>query len=147
MKIAIANDHIALGLKLHIAGYLREKGYEVEDLGTDSPERTDYPLFAKKCAEAVTKKRADLGILICGTGVGMSIAANKRHGIRAVCCSEAYSAKMARQHNDANILCFGARVIGEATAEEICDAFLEAGYEGGRHQRRVDMIAEAEREG
>lgn len=146
MKIAIANDHIAVDLKRHIAGYLTEKGHEVEDLGTNSPERTDYPLWAAKCAAMIQNGKADLGILICGTGVGMSIAANKHRGIRAVCCSEPYSAGMARKHNNANILCFGARVIGEATAEQLCDAFLGSEYEGGRHQRRVDMIAEAEDE-
>lgn len=144
MRIAVANDHIAVALKRHIADYLSNNGHEVEDLGTDSTERTDYPIYAEKCADAVVSGRAELGILICGTGVGMSIAANKHPGVRAVCCSEPYSAEMARRHNDANILCFGARVIGEATAEMICDAFLAAEYEGGRHQRRVDMINEAD---
>lgn len=145
MQIAIANDHIAVALKRHIVGYLTEKGHKVEDLGTDSSERTDYPLYAEKCALAVTSGHAKLGILICGTGVGMSIAANKQPGVRAVCCSEPYSAEMSRRHNDANILCFGARVIGEATAEQLCDAFLGAEYEGGRHQRRVDMINSADK--
>lgn len=144
MKLAIANDHIALALKRHIVEYLKTSGHEVIDLGTDSTERTDYPVWAKKCAECVTGGNADLGILICGTGVGMSIAANKHRGVRAVCCSEPYSAEMARRHNNANILCFGAKVIGEATAEQLCDAFLSAEYEGGRHQRRVDMISAEE---
>ena len=144
MKLAIANDYIAVTLKRHIAEYLKTSGHEVIDLGTDSTERTDYPVWAKKCAECVTGGKADLGILICGTGVGMSIAANKHRGVRAVCCSEPYSAEMARRHNNANILCFGARVIGEATAEQLCDAFLRAEYEGGRHQRRVDMITAEE---
>ncbi len=141
MKIAIGNDHVALSMKKHIVGYLEAKGFEVVDVGTDSEERTDYPVWAQKCAEKVQTGDCDLGILICGTGVGMSIAANKQRGIRAVVCSEPYSAMMSRAHNNANMLCFGARVVGEATAEQLVDAFLSAEYEGGRHQRRVDMIA------
>ncbi len=144
MKIAIGNDHIALSMKKHIVMHLESLGFEVVDVGTDCEERTDYPIWAKKCAEQIQLSYCNLGILICGTGVGMSIAANKLHGIRSVVCSEPYSAMMSRFHNNANILCFGARVVGEATAEQLVDAFLSTAYEGGRHQRRVDMIAEFE---
>lgn len=144
MKISIANDHVALEMKRHIKKYLETRGHEVTDFGTNLTERTDYPVWAKKCADSLQNGDSELGILICGTGVGMSIAANKLCGIRAVVCSEPYSAKMARAHNDANVLCFGARVIGEATAEEICDSFLSSAYEGGRHQCRVEMITEFE---
>jgi ribose 5-phosphate isomerase B len=145
MKIAIGNDHVALDLKNHIKGYLEEKGYEVVDFGTYTSEHTDYPIYAKRVADAIVAKECELGILICGTGVGISIAANKVDGIRAAVCSEPYSAALTRQHNNANIIAFGARVIGTATAEMIVDAFLNAEYEGGRHQNRVDMITKIEK--
>ncbi len=144
MKIAIGNDHIGLEMKNHIKLYLEEKGFEIVNFGTDSNERCDYPVFAKKVAEAVKKGDCTFGILICGTGVGISIAANKVKGIRAIVCSEPYSAKLSRQHNNTNIVAFGARVIGTATAENIVDEFLSAEYEGGRHQKRIDMIADIE---
>lgn len=146
MKIAIANDHTAVEMKNHIKSYLEAKGFEVENLGTDSTERCDYPVYGKAVAEGVKGKKYDFGILICGTGVGISLAANKVRGIRAVVCSEPYTAKLARQHNNANIVAFGARVIGTATAEMIVDEFLNAEYEGGRHQRRIDMICDIENE-
>ncbi len=146
MKIAIGNDHVGYNLKLHLSEYLKQKGYDLENFGCDSEESCDYPVFAKKVAEAVASGRCDLGILICGTGVGISIAANKVKGIRAVVCSEPYSARLARQHNDANILAFGARVIGPAIAEMIVDEFLNAKFEGGRHQKRVDLISQMENE-
>lgn len=146
MKIAIGNDHVGYNLKLHLIDYLKEKGYEMIDCGSHSEESCDYPIFGKKVAEAVVKGECDLGILICGTGVGISISANKVRGIRAVVCSEPYSARLARQHNDANILSFGARVIGPAIAEMIVDEFLNAQYEGGRHQKRVELIGEIENE-
>lgn len=145
MKIAIGNDHVACGLKVHIKEYLESQGHEVVDFGTHTAERTDYPLYAYKVAKAVTTGACDKGILICGTGVGISIAANKVPGVRAVVCSEPYSAQLSRQHNDTNILAFGARVVGESLAEMIVDAFLSAEYEGGRHARRVDMIGQIER--
>lgn len=145
MKIAIGCDHVGYGLKLHIIGYLKDKGYEMMDFGTDSEESTDYPIYGVRVARAVKDGRADLGILICGTGVGISLAANKIDGIRAVVCSEPYSAKMSRQHNNANIVAFGARVIGSATAEMIVDEFLNAEYEGGRHAKRVEMLSAIER--
>lgn len=144
MKIAIGNDHVAVDMKNHITEYLKEKGYELINFGTDSTERTDYPIYGKKVADAVAGGECDYGILICGTGVGISLAANKVKGIRAVVCSEPYSAKLSRQHNNANVVAFGARVIGTAAAEMIVDEFLSAEYEGGRHQRRIDMLAEIE---
>ncbi len=144
MNIAIGCDHTALGLKLHIKKYLESQGHTVEDFGTNSPERTDYPIYGKRVADAVVSGRCERGVLICGTGVGISLAANKVHGIRAVVCSEPYSARLSREHNNANIVAFGARVVGYATAEMIVDAFLTAEYEGGRHQARLDMIREIE---
>lgn len=145
MRIAIGCDHVGYQLKLHIIDYLEGKGYEVKDFGTDSEERTDYPIYGKKVAEEIVSGRADKGILICGTGVGISLAANKVNGIRAVVCSEPYSARLSRQHNNTNIVAFGARVIGSAMAEMIVDEFLTAEYEGGRHQKRIDMISEIEK--
>jgi ribose 5-phosphate isomerase B len=146
MKIAIGNDHVAVEMKKHIKKYLEDKGYEIVNFGTDSNERCDYPIFGKKVAKAVASGECELGILICGTGVGISLAANKVKGIRAAVCSEAYSARLTRQHNNANIIAFGARVVGEATAEMIVDEFLSAEYEGGRHQRRIEMITAIEKE-
>ena len=145
MKIAIGNDHVAVEMKQHIKKYLEEKGHEVVNCGTDSSDRTDYPVYGKKVADLVASGECDFGVLICGTGVGISLAANKVDGIRAVVCSEPYSAKLSRQHNNANIVAFGARVIGVATAEMIVDEFLSAEYEGGRHQKRIDMIAQIEK--
>ena len=144
MVIAIGNDHVAVDMKNHIKKYLEDKGHTVINFGTDSSERADYPVYSKRVADAIISKRAELGILICGTGIGISIAANKVKGIRAAVCSEPYSAALTRRHNDANIIAFGARVIGLATAECIVDAFIEAEYEGGRHQNRVDMITKIE---
>ena len=145
MKIAIGNDHVAVDMKNHITKYLEEKGYEIVNYGTDSTERTDYPIYGKRVADAVASGECEFGILICGTGVGISLAANKVKGIRAVVCSEPYSAKLSRQHNNTNIVAFGARVIGNATAEMIVDAFLNAEFEGGRHEKRVEMISAIER--
>ena len=145
MKIAIGNDHVAVDLKKHIQIYLEAKGYEVINFGTDSQERTDYPIYGKMVAAAVVSGECDLGVLLCGTGVGISLAANKVPGIRAVVCSEPYSARLSRQHNNANIVAFGARVVGSATAEMIVDEFLAAKYEGGRHQKRVEMLSAIER--
>lgn len=144
MKIAIGNDHTAVELKNYIKKHLEEKGYEVVNYGTDTSASCDYPLYGKKVADAVASKECDLGVLICGTGVGISLAANKVKGIRAVVCSEPYSAKLARMHNNANIVAFGARVIGQELAAMIVDEFLNAEFEGGRHQRRVDLITAIE---
>ncbi|MBE6682416.1 MAG: ribose 5-phosphate isomerase B [Ruminococcaceae bacterium] len=139
-KIYIGCDHAALHMKNDIIGYLNDKGYDVEDLGPYTPESVDYPEYAEKVGKEVVSDKGSLGILICGTGIGMSLAANKVKGVRAAACSEVYSAKLTRQHNDANILCLGARVIGIETAKMMVDAFVETDFEGGRHKRRVDMI-------
>lgn len=141
MKIAIANDHAAVELKNEIADYVRELGHEVINYGTDSHESCDYPEYGEKAARAVTAKEADCGILICGTGVGISIAANKVKGIRAAVCSEPVTARLVKEHNNANIIAFGARIVGPETAKEIVKAYLTAEFLGGRHERRVDMIA------
>ena len=144
MKIGIGNDHVALEMKNEIKEYLKQKGHLVTDYGTDSPERCDYPVYGEMVANAVAAGEVDRGILICGTGVGISLAANKVRGIRAVVCSEPYSAGLSRKHNDTNILAFGARVIGIELAKMIVDVWLSAEFEGGRHGRRVDMLREIE---
>ncbi len=144
MKIAIGNDHVAIEMKKEIKAYLEGKGIEVLDVGTDSPERFHYPVSGYKVARLVADGKADGGILICGTGVGISLAANKVHGIRACVCSEPYTARLSKQHNNANIIAFGARVIGVEMAKMIVDEWLSAEYLGGRHQLRVDMIHEIE---
>jgi len=144
-KVYIGCDHAALHLKNDVIGYLNDKGYDVEDLGTYTPDSVDYPVYAEKVGRAVVADKGSLGILICGTGIGMSIAVNKIKGVRAAAVSEVYSAIMTRNHNDANVVCMGARVIGIETAKMITDAFLETEYEGGRHQKRVDMITALEK--
>ena len=145
MRIGIANDHVAVEMKQQITEYLESKGYEVVNYGTDSSESFHYPISGEKVALAVKKQEVDLGILICGTGVGISLAANKVNGIRAVVCSEPYTAKLSREHNNTNILAFGARVIGIEMAKMIVDSWLEAEFMGGRHQIRVDMISDIEK--
>ncbi len=140
MKIGIGNDHAAVEMKNDVAAYLKEKGYEVVNYGTDSHDSCSYPEYGEKVGRAVAGGEVDLGILICGTGVGISLAANKVKGVRAVVCSEPYSAKLSRQHNDTNVLAFGARVIGIEMAKMIIDEWLNAEFMGGRHQTRVDMI-------
>jgi len=140
MKVFIGNDHAATEMKNEAVEYLIKKGYDVVNVGTDTNDSVDYPIFAEKVAKGVLGEEGSLGILICGTGVGMSLAANKVKGIRAACVSEPYSARLTRMHNDANIICFGARVIGFGEAALIMDEFLETKYEGGRHAKRVDMI-------
>lgn len=140
MKIGIGNDHAAVEMKNDIAAYLKEKGYDVVNYGTDTSESCSYPEYGEKVGRAVVKGEVDLGILICGTGVGISLAANKVKGVRAVVCSEPYSAKLSRQHNNTNILAFGARVVGIEMAKMIVDEWLDAEFMGGRHQTRVDMI-------
>lgn len=144
MKIAIANDHAAVEMKNFVMDYLKEKGYEVINLGTDSHESCNYPEFGEKLGRAVVDGEADLGIGICGTGVGISLACNKVKGVRAVVCSEPFSAKMSREHNNCNILCFGARVIGQELAKMIIDEWLGAEFAGGRHEKRVQMIMDIE---
>lgn len=140
MKIGIGNDHSAVDMKNEIVEFLKEKGYEVVNYGTDSYESCHYPIYGEKTARAVAANEVDLGILICGTGVGISLAANKVKGIRAVVCSEPYSARLSRQHNNTNILAFGARVIGAELAKMIVEEWLNAEFQGGRHQDRVNMI-------
>lgn len=144
MKIGIGCDHVGYELKGKVTEHLRELGYEVVDFGTNSSERTDYPIYGEAVARAVASGACEKGILICGTGVGISLAANKVHGIRAVVCSEPYSALLSRRHNDTNILAFGARVVGSDLALMIVDAWLSGVYEGGRHAKRVQMIADIE---
>lgn len=140
MKIGIGNDHAAVAMKKEIAEYLKDLGHEVVDYGTGSDVSCCYAEYGEKVARAVAAKEVELGILICGTGVGISLAANKVKGIRAAVCSEPCTARLSRQHNNANILAFGARIIGIETAKEIVKAWLDAEFEGGRHQERVDMI-------
>ena len=144
MKIAIGNDHVGVELKRHITEYLEQKGHEVINFGTDSTASNHYPIYAQKVANAVVSGEADRGVLICGTGLGISIAANKVRGVRCALCSEPVSSRLSREHNNANIVALGARVIGPVMAEAIVDAFLETGFLGGRHQTRVDMISRIE---
>lgn len=144
MKLAIGSDHVGFELKPLIIDYLEELGHEVTDFGPFSTERTDYPIYGKKVAEEVAAGHFDGGVLICGTGVGISISANKVRGIRAVVCSEPYSAKLSKEHNNTNIVAFGSRVVGSELAKMIVKEWLEAIYEGGRHAKRIEMITELE---
>lgn len=144
MKIAIANDHAAVEMKHQIKEYLESKGYEVLNFGTDTNDRVEYPIYGEKVGRAVAAKEVDCGIVICGTGVGISLAANKVKGVRAVVCSEPYSARLSKQHNNTNVLAFGARVIGIELAKMIVDEWINAEFEGGRHAERVDMLMEIE---
>ncbi len=144
MRIAIGNDHVAIEMKNEITAFLKEKGLEVIDVGTNNPERFNYPISGYKVAKMVASGEVDAGVLICGTGVGISLAANKVHGIRACVCSDPYTARLSKQHNNTNIIAFGARVIGIETAKMIVEEWLNAEYEGGRHQTRIDMITEIE---
>ena len=145
MKIAIGNDHGAVELKNHLLGWLQANGYEVLNVGTDSTESTDYPIYAERVAKAVLSGDCDKGILICGTGIGISISANKIHGVRCALCSEPVSTALSRQHNDANIVAMGARTIGPVMAEEIVRTFLTTEFQGGRHARRVEKIMALDR--
>jgi len=140
MKFYIATDHAGYTLKEFTKDYIVSKGHEIIDLGPDSADRVDYPDFAKKCADAVVADEGSFGILICGTGIGISIAANKVAGIRAGLCHDAFTASATRAHNDANILCFGERVVGRGVVESMLDAFCDTKFEGGRHANRVDKI-------
>lgn len=144
--IAFGCDHVGFILKREIVQHLTQRGIAVIDKGAWSSERTDYPRYACAVAQAVAAGEADGGILICGTGVGMSIAANKVAGIRAVVCSEPYSARLSRQHNNTNVLAFGSRVVGLELAKMIVDAWLDAMFEGGRHQMRVDAMMAIEQQ-
>ncbi len=142
--IAIGSDHGGFELKEHIKKHLEEKGIEYKDYGTYSEESVDYPDCAVPVCQAVQNKTADSGILICGTGIGISMAANKHKGIRAALCSDVYSAKMTKQHNNANIICMGGRVIGRELAFMIIDTWLETEFEGGRHLNRIEKIHKIE---
>ena len=139
-KITVGCDHAAYEMKLEVIRHLRERGYEVIDVGTNSSESCDFPVFAHAVCKNIQDGVTELGILICGTGIGMSMAANKHHGIRAAVCSDTFSARLTRMHNNANVLCFGARVVGTGLALDLVDSFLDAAFEGGKHQRRIDMV-------
>ncbi len=144
MKIAIGNDHAAVEMKNEIMAYLKDKGIEVVNVGTDTAERFDYPVAGYRVAKLVASGEVDGGVLICGTGVGISLAANKVRGIRACVCSDPYTAKLSKQHNNTNIIAFGARVVGVELAKMIVEEWVKAEFLGGRHQQRVDMIMEIE---
>ncbi len=137
-------DHGGYELKKSIIAYLEEKGVEYVDCGTNSPDSVDYALIAKKTCDEIVKSDENMGILCCGTGIGISMAANKVNGIRAACCSDYFSAKYTRLHNNANVLCMGGRVVGPGLAVELVDVFLNTGFEGGRHQRRIDQLTDIE---
>lgn len=144
MKIGIGNDHVGYEMKLEIKEYLEAQGHEVVDFGADSAERSDYPIYGEKVARAVVSGEVDRGVLICGTGVGISLAANKVDGIRAAVCSEPVTASLAKRHNNANIIAFGARIVGIEMAKAIVDAWLSAEFEGGRHAHRVGLMMDIE---
>lgn len=144
MKIAIGCDHGGFELKEAVRGYLEERQIPYEDFGAYNTDSVDYAPIAAKAARAVAAGQADFGVLVCSTGIGISMAANKVHGIRAACCSDHFSAEMTRRHNDANILCMGGRVVGPGVAAELAEVFLTTPFEGGRHQRRVDQITQIE---
>jgi len=146
-RIVLAADHAGYLLKNTLVELFKEEGYEVIDCGTDSAESCDYPHFAQKLGKVIRDGEVPLGILCCGTGIGMSMAANKLPGIRAACCSDIFSAKFTRLHNDANVLCLGARVLGEGLAWELAKVFAETGFEGGKHERRVNLITKLEQDG
>jgi len=140
LKIAIGCDHGGIGLKNELASLIKEMGHELDDQGCHSVESVDYPAFAKSVCSLVQAGRCDRGILICGTGIGMSMVANRFDGIRAALCHELFTAKMSREHNDANVLCLGARVVGPGLAAEIVRTWVATDFAGGRHQRRIDMF-------
>jgi ribose 5-phosphate isomerase B len=140
MRWVIANDHAGLPLKRDVLRVFEALGIAVEDLGTNAPDSVDYPTYAHALAEAIVAGRFDRGVLVCGTGIGVSIAANRHAGVRAALCGDVFSAKMARTHNDANVLCLGARVVGPGLAEEIVRAFVATEFAGERHARRVALI-------
>ncbi|MFR9241961.1 MAG: ribose 5-phosphate isomerase B [Clostridium baratii] len=145
MKIALGSDHGGFKLKNEIISYLKENGYEIKDFGTYTTESCDYPEYAEKVAEVVANKEFDFGILVCGTGIGISMSANKVSGIRAALCSDTFSAHATREHNNANILALGERVVGPGLAIDIVKTFLNSEFEGGRHQNRIDKISEIEK--
>ena len=145
MKIVLGCDHAGFNIKDAVIAHIQSKGHEVVEVGTFSSDSCHYPIFAHAACEKILDGTCELGILICGTGIGMGMAANKHRGIRAAICSDTFSAAATRLHNDANVLCFGARVVGYGVAMDLVNAFLEAEFEGGRHAVRVDMIGEIEK--
>lgn len=144
MKVAVGADHAGYPLKQHLTGFLERQGCEVEDLGAFSEDSVDYPAFAAAVAEAVAAGSAERGLLVCGTGIGVAIAANKIDGVRAANCNDLFAARMSRAHNDVNVLTVGGRVVGTTLAEEIVRTFLETPFEGGRHAHRLDNITALE---
>ena len=140
MRIAVGADHAGYRLKEHLASFLEHRGHQIEDLGTSSEDSVDYPDFAAAVGGKVAAGEADQGLLVCGTGIGVAIAANKVDGVRAATCNDLFTATKAREHNDANVLTIGARVIGVGLAEDIVRTFTETDFGAGRHQRRVEMI-------
>jgi ribose 5-phosphate isomerase B len=145
--IVVASDHAAVELKRVVVELLAARGEPYTDLGPADDRSVDYPDYAHRLVAEITAGRAESGILICGTGIGMSMAANRHPGIRAAVCHDAYTAEMARRHNDANVLCLGARVVGTGVAEQVVEVFLETAFEGGRHQRRVTKIEPGVKDG
>ena len=143
-KIVIGCDHAATELKDIVREHLTTRGFAVTDVGTYTTESCNYPVFAHRACTKIQNGEAEVGILICGTGIGMSLVANKHRGIRAACCSDTFSARLTRQHNDANVLCFGARVVGMGLALDLVDNFIDTEFEGGKHAVRVDMITAVE---
>ncbi len=146
-KIIIAADHAGIDLKDHLVEFLNGEGFDVTDAGTNSHDSCDYPIYAEKACRSVVAGEHALAILCCGTGIGMSMAANKIKGIRAACCSDVFSAKYTRLHNDANVLCLGARVVGIGLADELVNIFVNTEFEGGKHARRVGLISDIEARG
>ena len=144
MTVVLGADHAGLPLKNAMKTLLENEGYRTVDVGTYTPDSCDYPVYAEKTCRALLDGEGTLAVLCCGTGIGMSMAANKIKGIRAACCSDIFSAKFTRLHNDANVLCLGARVVGEGLAWELVKVFVETGFEGGKHARRVGLITELE---
>jgi ribose 5-phosphate isomerase B len=140
VRIAIGSDHAGFDLKSEILSFLCMEGCDIQDMGTFAPDSVDYPDYAHLVVREMLEGRADLGILICGTGIGMSITANRYPGIRAALCTDAFMARLSREHNDANVLCLGARVVGVGLALDIVNAWINASFAGGRHQRRVEKI-------
>jgi len=144
MRLAVGSDHAGYEAKEHVKRWLAERGHTIEDVGTHGTASVDYPDFAGQVARRVAANQADLGVLVCGSGIGMAIAANKVKGVRAAVCTEPYSARLARQHNDANVICMGARVMGLGLMEDVLQAFLTFSFDGGRHAARVDKIGRLE---
>lgn len=144
--ISIGCDHAGFDLKQTVVAHLKERGFDVIDVGTNTTESCHYPAFARAVCKNIQDGISEFGILICGTGIGMSMAANKHRGIRAAACSDTFSARLTRMHNNANVLCFGERVVGLGLACDLVDGFLDATFEGGKHQTRIDMIMEIEKE-